>query len=114
MQIQFMYLGLHNPLYIDISKNEVEIKQGFDRKLGCNIPNICLGKQLWFWIWIHNSNFNLIFSKLSPKKFNHLTGNNDLTYISITDFRSFQIKRALITKNIYNNKSDAFLKMKKI
>ena len=113
MKIEFHYLGLQNYLYINISKNEVKIEQGSDRKLGFNIPNICLGKQLWFWIWIHNSNFNLIFSKLSPKKSNHLTGNNNLSFIRIIDFRSFQIKRALMSKNIYDNKSDAFLKMKK-
>ena len=111
MYIQFSYLGMRGPSYIYVYKNKVTIE--LDINTTFNIPNNCLGKQLWFWIWINNNYFNLIFSGLSPKKFNHTTGLKNVNAVRVGNTNVFTRVRSLMTKNIYDNKSEAYLLIKK-
>ena len=78
-----------------------------------NIPNNAKGKQLYFWLFIKDQTIKIIFSGLSkattvihPDIINNK--NADLSIIYVSD-SPFNIKRGLITKNIYNLKSDAYL-----
>ena len=112
MTIEFFYLGMMNPLKFYVDKSKVIIR-GDTIDTTFNIPNICLGKQVWFWIWIHNSYLNVIFSGLSPKKFSYIAGRNNLSAVRFFNTNLFPRKRGLITKNIYDNKSEVYLKIKK-
>ena len=113
MQIIFSYLGVVNKLYINVSKNKVNIRHGSNINTTFNIPNNCLGKQLWFWIWINNNRLNIIFSGLSPKKFNYTTGLKNLNAVRVFKTNIFPRVRGLMTKNIYDNKSEAYNIIKK-
>ena len=108
MLIQFFYLGGRNPLYIKVGKTTVELDY-----ITFNIPNICLGKQVWFWIWIKNNYFSVIFSGVSPKKFRFTTGFKNLSTVRIFNTNLFPKVRGLITKNIYDNKSKVYLQIKR-
>ena len=113
MTIAIFYLGMMNPLNFYVNKSKVIIR-GHNIHTTFNIPNICLGKQVWFWIWIHNSYLNVVFSGLSPKKFSYITERNNLSAVRFYDTNLFPQKRGLITKNIYDSKSEVYLKIKKI
>ena len=70
-----------------------------------NIPNNSLGKQVWFWIWVKGTVMNIIFSGISaPINVGNTFGN--------VDDNPFTKKRGLITKNIYDNSSEAYQRVK--
>ena len=110
MIIWFSYVGGVdiNNMYFNVYKNKVNINRAENIDTTFNIPNNCLGKQLWFWIWINNNYLNVIFSGLSPKKFNFTTGLKNLTAIRVSNTNIFPRVRGLMTKNIYDNKSEVY------
>ena len=119
MIITFSYIGFMNQLHIIVTKNQYEISQSGGElnpnhiDATYNIPNNCLGKQLWIWMWINNNYLNIIFSGLSPKKFNYTTGLKNLRTTHVYKVNVFTRVRSLITKNIYDNKSEAYLLINK-
>ena len=77
-----------------------------------NIPNNSLGKQVWFWIWVKGTVMNIIFSGISaPINVSNLFLNNNILRVNVDD-NPFTKKRGLITKNIYDNSSEAYQRVK--
>ena len=105
MFLVFTYLGSINHLFFKVYKNKMKISQAENIDTTFNIPNNSLGKQLWFWIWINNNYLNVIFSGLSPKKFNFTTGLKNLIAVRVINTNIFPRVRGLMTKNIYDHKS---------
>ena len=57
--------------------------------------------------------FECNFQWIKSKKFSYITGRNNLSAVRFYDTNLFPQKRGLITKNIYDNKSEVYLKIKK-
>ena len=77
-----------------------------------NIPNNSLGKQVWFWIWGEFAHINIIFSGISkPINVANFIFINGLKRVNVDD-NPFTKKRGLITKNIYDNSSEAYQRVK--
>ena len=73
-----------------------------------NIPNNSLGKQVLFWIWVKGTVMNIIFSGISaPINVGNAFGNDSILRVNVED-NPFTKKRGLITKNIYDNNSEAY------
>ena len=98
---------MNRPLYIHIDKTKVTILD----ETSFNIPNICLGKQVWLWIWVQNNYMNVIFSGLSPLKLAN-PARVGFSRVSFYNTTLFPRKRRLMTENIYDNKSEAYLQIK--
>ena len=120
MTFSFSYRGLMNNLNIRFTKNQYQIYQAAgdlnpnEIDATYNIPNNCLGKRLWIWMWINNNYLNIIFSGLSPKKFNYTTGLKNLISTRVYKVNVFTRVRSLMTNNIYDNKSEEYLLIKKL
>ena len=75
------------------------------------IPSYFRGKQLYLWITIQNNVIKIFFSGLSKaiSTTHPNLQNNDaiLSRINVSD-SPFTIQRGLITKNIYDQNSDAY------
>ena len=73
-----------------------------------NIPNNSLGKQVLFWIWVKGTVMNIIFSGISaPINVGNAFGNDSILRVNVED-NPFTKVRGLITKNIYDNNSEAY------
>ena len=73
-----------------------------------NIPNNSLGKQVWFWIWVKGTVMNIIFSGISaPINVGNAFVDTTIRRVNVED-NPFTKKRGLITKNIYDNSSQAY------
>ena len=73
-----------------------------------NIPNNSLGKQVLFWIWVKGTVMNIIFSGISaPINVGNSFVDTTIRRINVED-NPFTKKRGLITKNIYDNTSQAY------
>ena len=73
-----------------------------------NIPNNSLGKQVLFWIWVKGTVMNIIFSGISaPINVGNAFGNESILRVNVED-NPFTKVRGLITKNIYDNNSEAY------
>ena len=73
-----------------------------------NIPNNSLGKQVWFWIWVKGTVMNIIFSGISaPINVGNAFVDTTIRRVNVED-NPFTKKRGLITKNIYDNTSQAY------
>ena len=77
-----------------------------------NIPNNSLGKQVWFWIWVKGTVMNIIFSGISaPINVGNAFSADTIIRVNVDD-NPFTKKRGLITKNIYDNSSEAYQRVK--
>ena len=114
MSIQIMYLGGNNPIYINVNKTRVKIEQTSERNVSFNIPNTSFRKQVWFWIWAKDRNVHIIFSGFSaPINFGIILSELYENINAIrADINPFTKKRGLMTKNIYDNNSEAYQKTK--
>ena len=73
-----------------------------------NIPNNSLGKQVWFWIWVKGTVMNIIFSGISALiNVGNAFVDTTIRRVNVED-NPFTKKRGLITKNIYDNTSQAY------
>ena len=73
-----------------------------------NIPNNSLGKQVLFWIWVKGTVMNIIFSGISaPINVGNAFVDTTIRRVNVED-NPFTKKRGLITKNIYDNTSQAY------
>ena len=78
-----------------------------------NIPKEALGKQIWFWIWMKGTTFHLITS--GNNTVTHNLGNiglgADYQFVKFNvDDSPFPKIRGLITSNVYDNNSEAYVK----
>ena len=77
-----------------------------------NIPNNSLGKQVWFWIWVKGTVMNIIFSGISaPINVGNAFVDTTIRRVNVED-NPFTKKRGLITKNIYDNSSETYQRVK--
>ena len=113
MRFTFAYLGDVDDLYIEIDRLGVRIRQQPNFAMSFSIPNDYVGKQLWFWIWISDDHLNVIPSRFSPKYGRLATGLKNLDYVQVSGLNLYPHVRALMIKNTYNNKSEAYLLIKK-
>ena len=73
-----------------------------------NIPNNALGKQVLFWIWVKGTVMNIIFSGISaPINVGNAFVDTTIRRVNVED-NPFTKVRGLITKNIYDNTSQAY------
>ena len=73
-----------------------------------NIPNNSLGKQVLFWIWVKGTVMNIIFSGISaPINVGNAFVDTTIRRVNVED-NPFTKVRGLITKNIYDNTSQAY------
>ena len=115
MALYITYAGLSNNVFIFVDKSKVEISRNstIDEPSisSFNIPNKSLGKQVWFWIWVIDRQMNIIFSGISApiniNLANVVDSNHNVYRINVED-NPFTKKRELITKNIYDNTSQAY------
>ena len=113
--IEFYWVGSTNPVFLFIYKNRLELRgSGLSTRI-INFSNNIIGKQLYFWLYFDVGGINIIFS-----------GQKDFITIPNRDFQvnmlllnrvtirinPFDLKRALITKNIYKENSHAFINVK--
>ena len=89
--------------------NVVEIIQS-KTEIKFNIPNDSLGKQVWIWIWVKGLDMNVIFSGMSSP-IHTRRGYGGFGVININNYE-FTQKRGLLTKNIYDNSSEVYQKIK--
>ena len=77
-----------------------------------NIPNNALGKQVLFWIWVKGTVMNIIFSGISaPINVGNAFVDTTIRRVNVED-NPFTKQRGLITKNIYDNSSEAYQRVK--
>ena len=115
MIISFQWEGLTNNFYILVSKDKVVASINYiidDPSLtSYRIPSYYKEKQLYIWITIQNNVIKIFFSGLSRaiSATHPNLRNNDaiLVRINVSD-SPFTIQRGLITKNIYDQNSDAY------
>ena len=97
-------------IFVDKSKVVISRNPTIDEPAlrSFNIPNNSLGKQVWFWIWVKGTVMNIIFSGISaPINVGNAFGNDSILRVNVDD-NPFTKKRGLITKNIYDNTSEAY------
>ena len=112
MSMRFAYrLRIHSFIHVDKSKVVISRYPTIDQPSyrSFNIPKNSLGKQVWFWIWVKDAHMNIIFSGISkPIIVNDISDTaGGLRRINVDD-NPFTKKRGLITKNIYDNTSEAY------
>ena len=113
--IEFYWVGPTNPVFLFIYKNRLELRgSGLSTRI-INFSNNIIGKQLYFWLYFDVGEINIIFS-----------GQKDFITIPNREFQAnmwrmnrvtirinpFDLKRALLTKNIYKENSHAFRNVK--
>ena len=115
MGLYITYAGISNNVFIFVDKSKVGISRNptIDEPSisSFNIPNKSLGKQVWFWIWVIDRQMNIIFSGISaPININlvNVVDTNHTVYRINVEDNPFTKKRGLITKNIYDNTSQAY------
>ena len=106
--------GLSDNIYIYVSKDKVEtsINPLIDESslASYNIPSYYQGKQVYLWITIQNEIIKINFSgsiAISGTHSNLENNDANIRRINVSD-SPFTIQRGLITKNIYNQNSDAY------
>ena len=106
--LNFFWTGGNNPLYIYIDKDKIDVQYS-GNKISTNIPNNVKGKHIFIWLWKKDINYNLFFSGISaPISFvRRATSSSELSAVRIVD-TTFTKVRGLITKNIYDNSSEAY------
>ena len=114
MTIHLKWAGITNNIYIFVSKDKVETSLNplIDESSlkTYNIPSNARGRQLYLWITIQNENININLSGSRAISGRHPDlEDNDANIWEITVSDSpFTIQRGLITKNIYDQNSDAY------
>ena len=102
-------------LYIHVSKCQIKISRSpliNEPHLSLiNIPNNALGKQIWFWIWVqgttfHSFNINGTVTFIDLKNYGL---QNDFQILNLNvDDSPFPKIRGLISRNVYDNNSEAY------
>ena len=116
MSVYFRIKSLTTGVFIFVDKSKVVISRNptIDKPSlrSFNIPNNSLGKQVWFWIWVKGTVMNIIFSGISaPINVGNAFVNDTISRANVED-NPFTKKRGLITKNIYDNTSEAYQRVK--
>ena len=110
MTITFNYV-IRNRFYIHVDKSKVVLSRNptIDEPSlkTFNIPNNALGKQVLFWIWVKGTIMEIIFSGISAPITNIFSGIHRIVRVNVED-NPFTKKRGLITKNSYDNTSQAY------
>ena len=78
-----------------------------------NIPKEALEKQIWFWIWMQGTTFHLITSGNNTVTHNlrNIGLGADYQFVKFNvDDSPFPKIRGLITSNVYDNNSEAYVK----
>ena len=106
---EIIFLNIHfSKSQIKISKNPL-INEPHLRSI--NIPNIALGKQIWFWMWIQGTILHFVTSGSKVVTLNliniGLNANFQLVKLNVDD-SPFNNVRGLITGNVYDNNSVAY------
>ena len=114
MMIALHWEGLSDNIYIYVSKDKVEtsINPLIDESslASYNIPSYYQGKQVYLWITIQNDLIQINFSgsiAISGTHPNLVNNDDNIWRINVSD-SPFTIQRGLITKNNYNQNSDAY------
>ena len=115
MVISLHWTGLTNNFYILVSKDKVVASMNVlinePSITSYRIPSYYKGKQLYIWITIQNNVIKIFFSGLSraiSATHPNLQNNDEnLVKINVSD-SPFTIQRGLITKNIFDQNSDAY------
>ena len=110
---EIIFLNIHfSKSQIKISKNPL-INEPHLRSI--NIPNIALGKQIWFWTWIQGRILHFITSGSKVVTLNliniGLINSFQLVKLNVDD-SPFNKVRGLITSNVYDNNSVAYGKVR--
>lgn len=115
MRIALNWEGLSHHIYIFVSKDKVvaSINTIIDDPslTSYRIPSYYRGKQLYLWITIQNDVIKIFFSGLSKAisvTHPNLENNDANLWIIYVSDSPFTIQRGLITKNIYDQNSDAY------
>ena len=110
-------LGLS--LFIHVSKSQIKISinplinENHLRLI--NIPNQAAGKQIWFWIWVQGTTFNLITSGSNVVTLNLRNQGlgSDFKFVHTeVDDSPFSKIRGFMTSNVYDNNSEAYGKVR--
>ena len=114
IKLRFLRTGVF--IFVDKSKVVISHNPTIDEPSlrSFNIPNNYLGKQVWFWIWVKDTVMNIIFSGISaPINVGNAfdVPNHPIVAVGVDD-NPFTKKRGLITKNIYDNSSEAYQRIK--
>ena len=105
--------GIHS-IYIFVSKDRVVVSENplinEPSLKSYNIPSYFKGKQVYLWIRIQNNVIKINFSGSRTISATHpnlvnMDENHSIIYVSDSPFT---IQRGLITKNIYNQNSNAY------
>ena len=115
MVISIYWEGLTDNFYILVSKDKVVASINFlineANITSYKIPSYFQGKQLYLWITIQNDVIKIFFSGLSraisATHPNLINNDRILLKFNVSD-SPFTIQRGLITKNIYDQNSDAY------
>ena len=106
-------------LNILFSKNQIKISMNSlinePHLRSINIPNIALGKQIWFWIWIQGRILYFITSgsKVVTLNLMNIGLIDAFQFVKLNvDDSPFNKVRGLITSNVYNNNSVAYGKVR--
>ena len=96
--------------YIHVSKSQIKLSVNpliNESHLSLiNIANNALGKQIWFWIWVQGKSFHLM---TVGNVIINLGNNFRFVRLNVDD-SPFQKIRGLITSNVYDNNSEAYVK----
>ena len=113
--IEFYWVGPTNTVYLFIYKNRLELRgSGLSTRI-INFSNNIIGKQLYFWLYFDVGEINIIFS--GQKDFITIPNHEFLVNMQLMNratirINPFNLKRALITKNIHKENSHAFRNVK--
>ena len=106
-------------LNILFSKNQIKISMNSlinePHLRSINIPNIALGKQIWFWMWIQGRILYFITSgsKVVTLNLMNIGLIDAFQFVKLNvDDSPFNKVRGLITSNVYNNNSVAYGKVR--
>ena len=116
MAVHFNIRFIATGVFIFVDKRKVVISENptIDEPSlrSFNIPNNSLGKQVWFWIWVKDAVMNIIFSGISaPINVGNAFVKHTIRRVNVED-NPFTKKRGLMTKNIYDNSSEAYQRVK--
>ena len=114
MSMRFNFGNKSKFIHVDKSKVVISNNPLIDEPSlkSINISVFALGKYIWFWIWVKDSNLNMIFSEISkPININNFSDNKELVILNVDSFPFNRVK-GLITKNVWDNNSKAFENVK--
>ena len=114
MRFKIQFIRIYLYIFVDKSKVVISENPTIDEPSlrSFNIPKKSLGKQVWFWIWVKGAVMNIIFSGISaPINIGNVFAGTTIGRVNVQD-NPFTKKRGLITRNIYDNSSEAYQRVK--